>query len=199
MRCISLTGKSSIPPPFTGYWAWVRDELRTKANEKWVTSEISAIKRMIDDTKVTAVDARRSAEKPYICAQERTIEELRDFQKSLTNWKIPIIISVVLLILSAAGQYYTLKDSVDDGTEDREQVQETLKKIEQKQEETSKVVQEMKIREMRQDDELNEEIRVMFKEIVEELKDSDTSTRSRRRNRAPASSTRGSRRVVSPD
>lgn len=173
--------KTSIPPPNNGYWNWVREELRSKANEKWVTSEISALKRMVDDTKVTAVDARKEAGKPYSCSQMKAIEELRDWQRGITNWKIPVIISIVLLILSAAGQYYTLKDSVEDGAEDREMFKETLIEIQKQQQETSKIVSDIQVRNEAKDEELNEELKEFFEELVEDLKDSDRPERPRNR------------------
>jgi hypothetical protein len=163
--------KTSIPPPSTGYWAWVRDELRVKADEKWVTSELSALRRMFDDTKSTATDARKAAERPYVCMQEKEIEKMKTWQEKVTNWKIPIIISIVILIISAAGQYFSLKDGVEDGNQARAEIQETLKKIEAKQEETSKIVDEIKQRDKRNEETRKKDLRDLLKEIVSEKKE----------------------------
>jgi len=174
-----VSTKTSIPPPSTGYWAWVRDELKVKADEKWVISELNSLRRSFDDTKMTATDARRAAEKPYVCTQEKEIEKMKTWQEKVTNWKIPVIISIIILILSAAGQYFSLKDSVEDGNQAREEIQETLKKIEQKQIEASKVVEEIKQRDKQNEEIRKRELKALLKEVVSESK-GDTSTRRNR-------------------
>jgi len=162
--------KPSIPPPITGYWAWVREELKTKADEKWVISELKSLKRMFDDTKVTAKDAKTASEKPYRCSQEGEIEKLKMWQFKVTNWKIPAIVSIVVLVISAAGQYFSLKDSVEDGNQAREQVQKTLKVIEAKQDETSEIITEMKIQQARNEELRKEELEDFVKQVSSETK-----------------------------
>ena len=135
---------NSVPPPSTGYWAWVKDELMTKADEKWVEAELRNLRRTFDDTKVTATDAKKSAEKPYVCMKEKEIEKLKTWQEQVTNWKIPVIVSIVVLIIGAVGQYFSLKDSVEDGNEARMEVQETLEKIQAQQVQTSETVEDLK-------------------------------------------------------
>lgn len=171
---------SSIPPPFSGYWAWVRDELKTKASEKWVSSELSSLRRMFDDTKTVATDARKIAEKPYICNQTKEIEKLKGWQDKVSNWKIPVIISIVALIISAAGQYFSLKDSVDDGNQDRALMQETLKKIEEQQAESSKVIEDIKRQDEQREKKRNEELREMFKDMTSEMRKEPKIFRSKR-------------------
>ena len=175
----NVSTKTSIPPPSTGYWAWVRDELKVKADEKWVTSEISSLRRMFDDTKVTATDARKAAERPYVCMQEKEIEKMKTWQEKVTNWKIPIIISIVILILSAAGQYFSLKDGVEDGNQARAEIQETLKKIETQQTETSKVVEEIKQRDKLNAETRKKELRELLKEIISGAKEDTPPRRTR--------------------
>jgi len=179
---ISPKTLTSVPPPSRGYWGWVRDELRSKADEKWVISEIKSLRRTFDDTKATATDARKAAEKPYECVQMKEIEKLRDWQYKVMNWKIPVLISIVVLIVGAAGQYFSLKDSVDDGNKDRQQVQETLKKIEARQHETSKVIIEMKLQAAENAKIRKEEMEDFAKQLADELSPTVTRTRSNRKN-----------------
>lgn len=177
----NVSTKTSIPPPSTGYWAWVRDELKVKADEKWVTSEISSLRRMFDDTKSVATDARKAAEKPYECIQRGEIEKLRNWQEKATNWKIPIIISIVVLIIGAAGQYFSLKDGVEDGNQARTQIQETLKKIEVQQTETSKVVEDLKYQDELNEEKRKKELRELLKEVVFEVQEKTPVKRTRTR------------------
>lgn len=157
---------SSIPPPFSGYWAWVRDELKTKAGEKWVMSELSSLKRMFDDTQMTARDTKKIAEKPYVCTQKREIEKLKTWQDKVTNWRIPVILSIVVLILSAAGQYFSLKDGVEDGNEDRTAMQKTLEKIQDQQIETSRIIEDLKWQSEKNEESRDREMQLLFKKTT---------------------------------
>jgi len=175
------SSKASIPPPITGYWAWVRDELKSKADEKWVISELKSLKRMFDDTKVTAKDAKVASERPYTCSQMDEIEKLKTWQFKVTNWKIPAIISIVVLVISAAGQYFSLKDSVEDGNQARVEVQTALEKIEAKQVETSEIITDMKAQISHQENKRAEDMRIWIKQVVSEVKDEiGPRTRARR-------------------
>jgi uncharacterized protein HemX len=172
---------TSIPPPSTGYWGWIKYELKTKADEKWVISELKSLRRTFDDTKATATDARKTAEKPHECTQMKEIEKLKDWQYKVMNWKIPVLISIVVLVVGAAGQYFSLKDSVEDGNKDRQQVQETLKKIEERQHETSQIITEMKIQASENEKVRKEELEDFAKQLADELKPTITRTRSNRK------------------
>ena len=178
--------KTSIPPPITGYWAWVRDELKSKADEKWAISELKSLRRMFDDTKVTAKDAKTVAERPYVCTQMREIEELKTWQYKITNWKIPAIISIVVLVISGVGQYFSLKDSVDDGNEARTEVQETLSKIEATQARTSEVITLMKEQISYSERQRSEDMKNLLQQVVSTMKDEvEPRKRTRRADRTP--------------
>lgn len=176
-----MANKTSIPPPTTGYWAWIRDELREKASEKWVTAEINSLRRTFDDTKVTAVDARRAAEKPSECIQRDEIEKLRNWQDSATNWKIPVIISIVVLVIGAAGQYFSLKDSVEDGRDARIEIQNTLQAIGEQQAATSQIVSELRAQDSQNEEKRKKELRELLKDVVSEVQEKTPARRSRNR------------------
>ena len=125
---------------------------------------------MFDDTKATATDARKVAEKPYVCSQMREIDKLKEWQDKISNWRIPVIISIVVLIISAAGQYFSLKDGVEDGKQDRILMQETLKKIEMQQAESSKIIEDIKRQDEQREKKRNEELKVLFKNMTSEMR-----------------------------
>jgi len=162
--------ESSAPPKSTGGWSWVQRALTEKADEKWVESEIKGVRDFLDDTKKIALKAKKVAESTHMCNKEEDIKQLKTFQYKLTSFKIPAIITVITFVIAAAGQYFTLKDAVEDGNQDQVVIQKTLKAIEQKQKDTSVVIEKMKTEDPRQDRKQNEELREMFREVLAEVR-----------------------------
>jgi negative regulator of sigma E activity len=174
---------TSIPPPSIGYWGWIKYELKSKADEKWVVSELRALRRSFDDTKSTVTDVRKVAEKPYECKQMKEIDKLKDWQYKVMSWKIPAVISLVVLILGAAGQYFSLKDSVEDGNQAREEVQKTLKHIQVQQAETSKAIVEIKEQATISEIERRRDMEDFAKQVAKELKPEPVPARATRRSK----------------
>ena len=110
-------------------------------------SELKSLGRVLEDTKTTATEAKNKAEKPHLCKQEIEIGKLREWQLKAMNLKIPLIISLLVLIIAAVGQYFTLRDGVDDAREDLILVRETLKEIKENREENSKIIEKLRANE----------------------------------------------------
>lgn len=116
---------NSAPPPAGSGWSWVKDELKSKADETATRIAMKNLTKDVEKATAIAEAARDKANEPS------------EFQKI----KLGAIIGIFVLVIGWVGQWYTLQDKTDDTeealtelaekqTQDTKEIKESVKKVE---------------------------------------------------------------------
>jgi len=182
---------SSAPPPPS--WSWVKNELDTKANEKYVDVKIDSLQKGLDETKKIALSARKKAGE-HMCVKESSLDKItkdieiqsaniEGIRKTLDGWKtikIVVIIAIIGVIGAAFKQYYSLTGTVEGTTEKVEEVQVSVKKLENSQESLRVAFEGVKVEEEKKN---KKQLKAIEDTIKSAMKASASNTRVGRRNR----------------
>ena len=177
-------GGSSLPPNAkSSSMSMLRENLGQKADEKWVKAKIDPLKEDIDETKKIALSARKKAMEPHECTQD---EAIKDMMKAINGWKnvkILALISVGVVIVGVIGQFFALKDGVEDNQaaitdvqDDVAQVKGSIVQARIEVQEVKSIVEDDQKSKVKQDKKQIQEIKSVIKEALEEAA-------PRRRNR----------------
>ncbi len=176
-------GNSISSPPSSTSLSLFRNDLdrldREKANKDWVTSELKSLGKSLDNTSKIATEAEEKAGGQHMCVKEKDIEKLQAWHDKFMSWKMGGILALIVAVSAGIAQYFSLKDAVDDGAQDRIVMQETLKTIAADKVTVSKKAIKEVVRDMTENERIvsekrnkkrNEEIRKLFKEVVAEVR-----------------------------
>jgi len=161
--------------------AWIREDIKelkdNKADDSYVRSELDSIKSTSDRIRKTAEEALK---KEHHCSQsevinkmQRTIEKIWKTLDSWKNVKIGVIISVIVIIVAATGNYFVLSSNVNSNTKTISEIKITQKETNDKI--TSDVntiklkLESNKIEQFELDKKRNKELKDILKEAVYEL------------------------------
>lgn len=127
---------------------WIRLELNKKSDEKWVEAKLEPVEATAKEAKNIALASKR-------------------------DWgriKLGAVISIVVLVVSGIGQYFALKDSVEDNQEDLVEVKTEVAGVKGEVKKVKAIVEESKKEQKESDKKQLEEIKSAIKGAMHEVK-----------------------------
>jgi len=115
--------------------------LGKKADEPWVRDVMALHKEDIAEAKDIALAVKHKFENRE-CMQEKTIDEMMKAINGFKNVKLAGVISVIVIVLGWASQFFALQDKVDDTADSMVNVEKSVEVIKKASESNSVMFKE---------------------------------------------------------
>lgn len=106
----------------------ITKQLGKKADEPWVRDVLTLHKEDISETKEIALATKHKLEN-RVCQKEKTIDDMMKAINGFKNVKLAGVISVIVIVLGWASQFFALQDKVDDTAESMDKVEKSVEVI----------------------------------------------------------------------